>query len=493
MNVADLEISLRALDVSSYAVDARCTLSNGDGDVRLPAGQHLAPLDLTGLLQLSLDQSAYGQALSAELFADADVRSLFAQAIAQAETKHVPLRVRLLIDANVSNLHALRWELLRNPLDGELLCTSERILFSRYLQSQDFRAIPDKTPSKLRALVVIANPSNLDAYQLSTFSTQSEDERVSVALSPMAISRLTTNGQASLNNLAKHLRDGCDVLYLMAHGALIDNRPHLWLEQADGTANVVDGNEIVTRLSELQEPPRLVVLASCQSARMEMTDEGVLAALGPRLAASGVAAVVAMQGNITLRTLDTFLPTLFSELQRDGVIDRAMAVSRGAVRDKPDAWMPVLFMRLRSGSLWHEAVAGVTVEQWQGANIGAGVITARNIAGRDIIYNIYTSSVDKAAPVPSEPPADKGPHAAVNKTVLRNVMVDRFTNEELETLCADVQQLLNDNSISLQVNLDIVGGSSKAGKILNLIDYLDRRGYVDYLVRTVREARPGAI
>jgi hypothetical protein len=39
--------------------------------------------------------------------------------------------------------------------------------------------------------------------------------------------------------------------------------------------------------------------------------------------------------------------------RRDGVIDRAVAAARGQVRDRPDSWMPVLFMRLATGRIWY--------------------------------------------------------------------------------------------------------------------------------------------
>jgi len=336
MNSVDFELTLRPHDASGYALDARCTLSDSDGDIRLPAGLHLAPIDLTRLRSLALDDSAYGKTLSESLFADADVRNVLAQAVALTETKNVSLRLRLLIDANAPDLHAVRWELLRNPLDGEPLCTSERILFTRYLSSQDWRAIAAKPQGQLRALVVIANPSDLARYKLAEFDTQSESARIVTALSAIYVTTLTTNGQATLNNLMAKLRDGCDILYLVTHGALIGQQPHLWLEKPDGTADVVNGGELVTCLAELQEPPRLVVLASCQSAKMEMTGDGVLSALGPRLAASGVAAVIAMQGNITLRTVATFMLTFFHDPQRARVLDRSLLVARGALRDPSD-------------------------------------------------------------------------------------------------------------------------------------------------------------
>jgi hypothetical protein len=54
-----------------------------------------------------------------------------------------------------------------------------------------------------------------------------------------------------------------------------------------------------------------------------------------------------------MQTLAEFMPVFFRELQRDGQLDRAMSVARGMVRARPDWWMPVLFMRLKSGRLWY--------------------------------------------------------------------------------------------------------------------------------------------
>jgi hypothetical protein len=78
-----------------------------------------------------------------------------------------------------------------------------------------------------------------------------------------------------------------------------------------------------------------------------------LAGLGPKLAEAGVPAVLAMQGKVALETLGEFMGVFFEELQRDGQIDRALSVARGLARQRPDFWMPALFMRLRSGRIWY--------------------------------------------------------------------------------------------------------------------------------------------
>ncbi|MCI0478659.1 MAG: CHAT domain-containing protein, partial [Anaerolineales bacterium] len=171
---------------------------------------------------------------------------------------------------------------------------------------------------------------------------------------------LAANEYATLNTLSEKLRDDVDILYLVAHGAVIDGEPRLYLQDEQGRVQVVSGNDLVTRIGELQNAPRLVVLASCQSANMtprqgsgQAGDNGALASLGPRLAAAGVSAVIAMQGNISMNTVAQFMPVFFKELARDGQIDRAMAAARAAVRDNADAWMPVLFLRLKSGRIWY--------------------------------------------------------------------------------------------------------------------------------------------
>ena len=85
------------------------------------------------------------------------------------------------------------------------------------------------------------------------------------------------------------------------------------------------------------------------------------------------------------------------------------------------------------------------------------------------------------------------PQTSVNKTVLREAIVKQFSLEELEILCADIQQTMLDDGQDLQVDLEIVGGTGKAAKVLKLIEYLDRRGFLAYLVNAVRRSRSGII
>jgi len=81
----------------------------------------------------------------------------------------------------------------------------------------------------------------------------------------------------------------------------------------------------------------------------------------------------------------------------------------------------------------------------------------------------------------------------VDRRMLRKALIRHFTLEEMAVLCADVEQDLADEGIELPVSLDIVGGVSLEARALNLIRYLDNRGYLGYLVRVVRRERPGVV
>jgi hypothetical protein len=361
----DLEIGLLQYNDDTYAVDLRFTPWKSEADIR--GGAKRVRFDFDRLEQLETDPDGYGRCLSDSLFGDPDVGEAFARAQSyqqaqEDEDEQVGLRVRLYIGPSASELHGLRWETLREPSRDTWLLTSERILFSRYVDSQDWRGVSRLRRDKLRALVVIANPAGLGddqpgGWKLAPLQVEEERSRAEAGLTGMAITWLDSRGSATLEKMLEHLRDGYDVLYLVCHGALLKHKPRLWLENDAGDVDVVAGGELVARLRDLRRLPQLVVLASCQSAGTgadaRSGDGGALAALGPRLGEIGVPAVLAMQGNVSMAMLAAFMPVFFRELQRDGQIDRAMAAARGAVHDHLDSWMPVLFMRLRSGRLWY--------------------------------------------------------------------------------------------------------------------------------------------
>jgi len=82
---------------------------------------------------------------------------------------------------------------------------------------------------------------------------------------------------------------------------------------------------------------------------------------------------------------------------------------------------------------------------------------------------------------------------AIDKRALREALIQHFSLEDLDILLADVAQDLAQKKITLQLNLETAGGQSKAGKVHNLIEHLDQRRLLSYLVAAARRARPGLI
>lgn len=336
----------------SYELRLRLTRPGDSADPR--AGPFSITIDHEGLLA-SADADRYGAALSAMVFT-AEAAAAFAAMRAAVVGGGETLRLRLDLPPE---LHIVRWETLRDPERGTALACDGDLLVSRYLSGGDYRRIAPRPRAQVRALLAIAAPTDLGVYRLAPIVATAEAQRVSQALAGVTITHLRASSaeRATLDALHDALTGTpYDILYLVAHGALDDGLPVLFLEDAQGKVERVAGERLVTLIAGLHERrPRLVVLASCESAGDGYA--ATLAALGPALARAGVPAVLAMQGQFTMATNARFAPALFRELLAHGAIDRAVNAARLLVADQPDWWMPVLYSQLQEGLLWEKPAA----------------------------------------------------------------------------------------------------------------------------------------
>lgn len=356
MPEAELELSIRRQE-SSYALDARFTSPAHDVQ---PVANILLQLDHAALRALHLDPVAYGRTLSAALFVDPRVRAAWQQACAVAQQSGV-LRLRIRLDVSDPDLHSIMWETLRDPEDDTPLALSERIRLSRYLEGFDFSPLVTPRRPALRALIVVANPSDLDRYGLAPVDVAGEVASARAALDNIPTTVIADGFRATLTALAAALRDGPHLVILVCHGSLVQGQPYLWLEREDGTADKVAGKEFVQAVAQLATRPLLLVLASCQSAGHGYSD--ALSALGPQLARVGVYGVLAFQGNVAMAAVRRLLAVLITELRRDGSIDRALAVARASLQEESDWWLPVLTLRVRDGQLWLRDALESSAEQ----------------------------------------------------------------------------------------------------------------------------------
>jgi hypothetical protein len=356
---SELELRIQWLDRGVYFVGGKYidTEQDRENDILDPVR---VAIDLPKLRDLALDPDAYGAALSQMLFGNPGdpIHEAFLRARVASAARD-GLRIRLHVQASAPELHALHWELIHEPGTGKPLLASPTIWFSRFLSTGDLRLHPLQDPDSVQVLVVVANPSDLSTkWNQPALNADHEFEAASQAIRSqlvpgvrrIAIRRLEKH--ATVYNLVSDMRESySDVVYLACHGTLTaDGEPRLLLEDEDGLGEMVKGEQLVERIAAANERPRLVILASCQSAGSK-NGEG-LGALAPRLAQAGVPNVLAMRGDVTLASVARFMPRLFRELVDDGQIDRAVAAARADIGDQRDWWMPALYTHSRSGALW---------------------------------------------------------------------------------------------------------------------------------------------
>jgi hypothetical protein len=372
-NTVDLELGLlwrrehEAFDITLHSTSA----SEEDQHIEVPHSPlKLNPDDFAILA--GGDPGEYAQEFTRNVFAVEEVREFLLTVANLADRDDMPLHVRLLLDPGAPGAyHALRWESLLDPRDQRPIALQPRMSMTRFVNAQGWRRTRLRRRGDLHALIIAADP---DPGTLSGFTPNGRelvpiDMAEQVALAQQNLLGIPTEvvaerGRANLPAIVRRLKgeDGSvgsyDIVYLISHGALLETGPVLYLEDAEGRAAAVQGADFVDALTELDNLPTLVVLAACQSAGSESSSMYASAlALGPKLAAAGVPAVLAMHGNVTADTVKLFMPAFFGRLRETGSLHEAVLRGRQAVEaeNRLDWWAPVLFTRLRSGRVWFEA------------------------------------------------------------------------------------------------------------------------------------------
>ena len=281
----------------NYSVIAQW--DNPDDDYLLPEVEGKAEFNFGQLTRDLSDPNpaAYGIQLTRYVFGDEKIKRVYHGARTAMRALKGYLRIRLTIDPAAHELHELRWEMLRDPLnENTTLFNSERVLFSRYIESdEDWWSESLKPRSSLRALVVIANPRDeKNQWKLAPVEVEEWLKAVDNALSqagstlgqkvPVPYLPLAQCGQATLDNLIDTMlkgegqREGFDILILVCHGDVKDGKPGLYMEGADGSVKVQSGIDLVERDQQIAAPPTVdcaLQLRKCRPGhRTERTGRG---------------------------------------------------------------------------------------------------------------------------------------------------------------------------------------------------------------------------
>src|SRR4051812_17954295 len=177
-------------------------------------------LDPAALLAASAPR-AYGTVLGQALF-QGDVGRLFD--IARADN---PACVRVLLAVEVPELKGWHWERLCAPVDlgghWDFLALDQRLPFSLYLPSTSDRRFPPIGSRDLRALILVAEPSDLKQWGLVPFDAAAAVDLIREALGPIPCDVLASVPEAvgppTLNALCAQLTaQPYSLLHVMAHG-----------------------------------------------------------------------------------------------------------------------------------------------------------------------------------------------------------------------------------------------------------------------------------
>lgn len=351
----DVELSIQTVG-SAYSASMRIAMPESEADSYLATNIPIS-LDPDALLILALDSTAYGRALTAQLFPpDSKLIVAWRDARRVAEGANCPLRLRLHLASTVDDIHNLRWESLHDPITDIPLATDGRIWLVRQVQIPALRPVTLEPRPALSTLLVVASPRDLVKYGMAEIDVDGEVGHVRQALGDVALTVVgNTEGavsrHATLAAIREALRRQPTIFCLMCHGKYAENDTMLWLENDEGKTELVEGSVLTRVFDQLDKPPLLIVLITCEGGG-NSHHSGPLAALGPRLASSGISAVVAMQAKVSINAGKQFVRALFEEVIRDSRIDRAVSVARAALSEYDEWWVPALWLRARKGRLW---------------------------------------------------------------------------------------------------------------------------------------------
>ncbi|MDW8405402.1 CHAT domain-containing protein [Chloroflexus sp.] len=321
--------------------------------------------------------SQYGQELFRRLF-PGRLGHAFHVARLTALQQQVPLRLRIALDPLDSELQAIPWELLHLPASDQQgrplpFTISDHILFSRYVDSEQFPLSDPIEHRPIRMLLALSEPSDLERWGLAPFDRKITEQDLRQRFRPFVdtgqldVEILPVAEEAALRaalergSFLSERERGFDVVLYMGHALFLPQHgTRLLLEHGPQRhGRLFDGSELARALASLPSThkPALMVLVACNSAAVDL--QAPLSNLAVRLIAeSGIPAVLAMQRLVAIELARAFTQHLTEMLLRNGLIDLAVTTARRRIY-RPDTvgWStPVLYTRLSSGRLFQPSV-----------------------------------------------------------------------------------------------------------------------------------------
>ncbi|NMC34731.1 MAG: CHAT domain-containing protein [Veillonellaceae bacterium] len=331
---------------------------------------NLLPVRSEGLLTLHLDGLShcqlpleYGTFLGKALFHD-DLRDAFTRALALSGEGGQPEELRVLLNIEDPDLRVLHWERLCAPFDNRwsFLSLRQETPFSLYLPSLTGRRFPPIGRRDLRALLLVAGPSDLAGeYPLDDFDIPATVQGVRAALGEMPCDVLASvadaQGAPNLNTLCERLTAGSyTLLHIVCHGQYRDDETRLYLPGDDGRP--ITATQLIERLNNLHQDrglPYFAFLMTCESAKPDA--ENGFGGLGQRLVRElGLPAVLAMTGRVSIPTANALVLAFYTRLHEHGAPDQALGEALAGLMGRTDVTVPAVFSRLGGQALFSDTL-----------------------------------------------------------------------------------------------------------------------------------------
>lgn len=376
------------------------------------------------------------------------------------------LRIRMRLDSYA--LTDLPWEYLYIPRPDTppdqrstegFLVLDQRISLVRYeAMGEPAVSLDPVGTGPVRLVALLSNPNKPPKYP--GLDLETEQRNIENAMREVRGIEAQFFPQGRVLDLERAITTGVHIFHFAGHGdfltemaakfGTLEGKGALVLIGEDGRPELFPVDKLGPNLRGCDI--RLAMFGACKTAQRDQHHPWT--GVAPALNRAGIPAVVAMQYSIRDANAVAFSRQFYSALASGETIDAAVTKGRLAIFNRSDLdsvqyerdWgVPVLYLRTSGGALFPKAEPGTT--------------------------------------------------GAVDRRALRDLMISAFDLTGLEELCWDAAALLEEAGIKLgePVGVQMVGGGSKRAIVMNLIDFFEMRGYLDYLVRAVRNARPGRI
>lgn len=368
------------------------------------------------------------------------------------------LRLRLCLDETLIDAP---WEFLYRPdaLEDEMmsgfLALNPRLSLVREAPVESSKLEP--TEGQQRMVIMGAyQVGNRDPWQVGI-----ERQKLVEALQPVkrflkVDDKFTTAAESSIEDA---LNTPLSVFHYIGHVEIENSRGYLAREITSPDSNFYDPSCLSPLYSDRKldvllrrSGARIAVISACNSGRWEFVKP---------LLKAGLPALIGVQGMTMCDAAIAFSEKLYSSLAVGLSLDEAVIYARLHLQED-------------------KVVIGADSCEW----------------GSYMVYMPTTEAV--LLPKPEQEPqvqeqqeeVRRSHNQMMSKRSLRLSLLKEFNEADLEVLCSDLEEDLKLAGTDLEIDLEIAGGGNKEVKILNLIDYLDRRGHLPFLLTAAQRARP---